>query len=87
MTEYTFAVFVGELEIEVTYTVTDPGMAPRYGEDPDPGHDLELQIEGTTYYGDGISLDGLFVKLPWRYVPVEEYLLEQAYDYHARHGA
>ena len=84
MTEYTFAVFVGELEIEVTYSVVDPGMKPRYGEYPDPGHELELQIEGTTYYGDGISLDGLFIKLPWRYVPVEEYLLEQAYEYHMR---
>ena len=83
---YSFAVFVGELEIEVQYTVIDPGMAASYGPDPDPGHELELQIEGTTYYGDGISLDGLYVKVPWHYVPVEEWLLEQAYEYHARHG-
>lgn len=87
MTEFSFAVFVGDLEIEVSCTVTDPGLAPRYGEDPDPGHEPEIQIEGTTYHGDGISLDGLYVKLPWRYVPVNEWLLEQAYDYYMRCGA
>jgi len=79
---YSFAVFVGELEIEVQYTVTDPGMKPRYGEDPDPGHEPEIQIEGTTYHGDGISFVDLALLWRGRYVPVDEWLLEQAYEYH-----
>jgi hypothetical protein len=78
-----FTTEVAELgEVEVTYSVIDPGLAPRYGEDPDPGHELELQIEETTLNGRPCSFGGLFVKLPWRYVTVDEWLLEQAYDYH-----
>jgi len=80
---YSFTTEVAELgEVEVTYSVVDPGLAPRYGEDPDPGHELELQIEDISMNGRPFNFGGLFIKLPWRYVPVEEYLLEQAYEYH-----
>lgn len=86
MTEFSFAVFVGDLEIEVSCTVTDPGLAPRYGEDPDPGHGPEIQIEGTTYHGDGISFAELGLFWRGRYVAVDDWLLDQAYDYYGRHG-
>jgi len=84
---YSFTIEVAELgDVDVTYTVVDPGLAPRYGEDPDPGHELELQIEETTLNGRPVSFDGLYVKVPWHYVPVDEWLLEQAHEHHARHG-
>ena len=84
---YSFTIEVAELgEVEVTYSVIDPGLAPRYGEDPDPGHELEVQIEETTLNGRPVSFAGLFIKVPWHYVTVDDWLLEQAYDYHARHG-
>ena len=78
-----FTVEVAELgEVEVTYSVIDPGLAPRYGEDPDPGHELELQIEETRMNGRLVSFEGLYIKVPWHYVTVEEWLLQKAYDYH-----
>jgi hypothetical protein len=84
---YSFTIEVAELgDVDVTYTVVDPGLAPRYGEDPDPGHELELQIEETALNGRPVSFDGLYVKVPWHYVPVDEWLLEQAHEHHARHG-
>lgn len=69
-------------EATVEYEITNPGMAPRYGEDPDPGHELELQITKITMGGRPVCFDDLYVKLPWRYVPVNEWLLEQAHEHH-----
>lgn len=85
---YSFAVHLADLgEVEVDYVVTDPGMKPRYGEDPDPGHEPEIIIEHVRLNGAYCGFDGLYIKVPWRYVPVDEWLLEQAYEHHARHGA
>jgi hypothetical protein len=84
---FNFTTYLAELgEVEVDYTVTDPGMSPRYGEDPDPGHDLEIQIEAIRFNGFDCSFGSLALRHNGRWVPVEEYLLEQAHEYHARHG-
>jgi len=84
MTSFTFYAHIAGLEIQVDCIVADPGMKPRYGEDPDPGHDLEIQIERTSYDGEDVSFDGLFMKVPWHYVPIDDWLLEQAHEFYAR---
>lgn len=84
MTEFTFYAHIAGLEIQVDCIVTDPGLTPRYGEDPDPGHEPEIRIEGTSYEGQGVCFDGLFMKVPWHYVPVDEWLLQQAHDFYGR---
>ena len=82
-----FTIYLAELgEVEVDYIVTDPGLVPRYGEDPDPGHEPEVEIETIRFNGNKVSFAGLFIKVPWRYVPVEEHLLELAHEHHARYG-
>ena len=84
MTEFTFYAQLAGLEIQVDCTVTDPGLKPRYGEDPDPGHGPEIQIEGTTYEGEGVSFYDMAIRDRGRWVPVEDWLLDQAYDFYGR---
>jgi hypothetical protein len=84
MTEFTFYAQLAGLEIQVDCIVTDPGLAPRYGEDPDPGHEPEIRIEGTTYEGQGVCFSEMALWWHGRYVPVDEWLLDQAYDFYGR---
>lgn len=78
-----FKIDVADLgELTVDYEVTDPGMKPRYGEDPDPGHEPEVDIVSVTFHGHDIGVYGLYIKVPWHYVPVEEWLIEQAHEHY-----
>jgi hypothetical protein len=84
MTKFTFYAHIVGLEIQVDCIVTDPGLAQRYGEDPDPGHEPEIQIEGTTYKGEGVSFYDMAIYHRYRWVPVEEWLLDRAYDFYGK---
>lgn len=45
---------IGEVEVE---TLVTPGLAPRYGEDPDPGHDTEYEIGDVYKIVNGVRFD------------------------------
>ena len=84
---YSFKIDVAELgEVIVTYDVTDPGMKPRYGGDPDPGHEPEIDMVSVTFHGHDIGVCGLYLMVNSRLTPVEEYLWNEAHEHHARHG-
>lgn len=82
---YSFKVNLADMgEVEVHYTVTDPGRAPRYGEDPDPGHEPEIRIDETRLNGRPCDFSNVGILLNRGWTFVDEILLEEAYDNYGR---
>ena len=70
---------LGSVEADIIVT---PGLPPRYGESPDPGHDTEYDVGDVhlSWPGDltPINPDAVFVRDGKRLISVTEYLIEHA---------
>lgn len=70
---------LGSVEADIIVT---PGLPPRYGESPDPGHPAEYDVGDTYLSGPGglspFNPDAVFVRDNGRPVSVTEYLIEHA---------
>lgn len=67
--------------VEVHYTVTAPGRAPRYG---DPGDDPEIRIDEIRLNGRPCDFSNVGILLNRGWTFADEILLEEAYDNYGR---